>query len=235
VTPSSRTPSPLTPAAIGIGTGANQRLVDPGVARALAYAAEELGYSSIWTFDSPAGERWSDPRSGRRADDVLGTLETFVSATSDIRVGIALVRAAWPLPATIADRLSDVQHASGGRVVLARPRSAAVDVAAPIGPVFQMWTPEHSSLAVWAEGWMFECREHELPGSQLDGRGRELVVRLPVGDDVDRLVADIRDLRASGASEIVLDVIADDGIDQVLALYSRIAEAVERQLDRRTA
>jgi luciferase-like monooxygenase len=227
----SRPPAPVT---IGIGTGSNQRLVDPGVARALAFAAEELGYSSVWTFDSPAGERWSDPGSGRRPDDVLATLETFVSATSDIRVGVAFVRSPWPLPPPIAGRLIEAQDASGGRIVLARQCSAG-DLVPPIGPVFQMWTPDHTSLEAWADGWMFEFNEHERPGPDGRALGRELVVRLPIGADVDRWIADIDDLRTSGASEIVLDVIADDGIDHALALYSRIAEAVERPLDRRTA
>src|SRR5262245_63207122 len=107
------------------------------------------------------------------------------------------MRVAWPLRTPIGDRLTAVQEASGNRVMLARPFSAA-DVVAPIGPVFQMWTPDHSDLAGWADGWMFESREHALPGWQLDRADRELVVRLPVGDDVDRLVADIHDLRTSG-------------------------------------
>ena len=219
---------------IGIGTGANERLVDPGAARALSFAAEELGYSSVWTFDSPAGERWTDPRPGRDVDDVLATLETFVSSTSGITVGAALLRAHWPLPVAVVERLIATQEASLGRLVVARPYSSALQ-GVPFGPMYQMWSPEEPQLAPWATGWMVDRWEHAMPRPDFRAARGGLVVRLPVHDAAEQLVAEIHALHAIGASEVVLDVVADDGIDQALSLYSRIAEQVEGNLDRRTA
>ena len=60
-------------------------------------------------------------------------------------------------------------------------------------------------------------------------------MRLPVDDAVGRLVAEIADLQTAAATEIVLDVTADDRPRSSARSYSRIAEAVEVRLDRRTA
>ena len=219
---------------IGIGTGINQRLVDAGAARALAFAAEELGYSSVWTFDSPIGQRWEDRHRGRPVGEMLATLETFIVATSTIRVGAALLRAPWPLEDTLVERLTAAQDASGGRVAIARPHSPVAD-AVWMGPTLQMWSANDPELAPWASGWMFDTWEHQLPDPQLGGQRGGLVVRLPVHGAAERLLAEIRSLGAVGASEIVLDVVADEGVDRALAVYSRIAEAVESDVALHTA
>jgi len=227
-------PHPHQLPTIGIGTGINQRLVDAGAARALAFAAEELGYSSVWTFDSPIGQRWEDLNTGRPVGEVLATLETFIVATSTIRVGAALLRAPWPLEDALVERLIADQEASGGRVAIARPRSSVVD-AVSIGPTLQMWSSRDPELASWATGWMFDAWQHQLPDRQLAGQRDGLVVRLAVHGAAERVLAEVRSLRAVGASEIVLDVVADEGVDQALAVYSHIAEAVESDRALRTA
>jgi hypothetical protein len=240
------------PTAIGIGTGGRQRLTDPGAARALAFAAEQLGYASVWTFDTPFGARRALPAlaGSPLVDDVLATLATFTGSTSRITVGAAITDHAWPLAAAAVERLAGIDSASGGRVVVARPWSGTTDGDAP-GRLLQRWSPEEPLLAAWADGWMVDGWERSPRGpvgrapAELDpagpGRGTTspaaggIVVRLPVDDSVDRIVADITGLRAAGATELVLDVVADAGVDQALDLYSRIAVAVEAGLDRRTA
>lgn len=220
--------------AIGIGTGANTRLVDPGAARALAVAAEELGYSSVWTFDSPAGEHWRERRPGRDVDEVLATLETLVASTSAIRVGVGLLRAPWPLNASVVDRLAVARSDSAGRVVLARPSSVPVD-SPRVGRLLQMWSTGERELASGANGWMFETWDSWAAPVTTDGMQETIVARLHISDGLDDRIAAIRRLLASGVSEIVLDVIVDEGIDHALALYSRIAEAVESGLGVSTA
>ena len=62
-----------------------------------------------------------------------------------------------------------------------------------------------------------------------------VVVRLPVHDIVERAASEIRSLRTVGVSEIVLDMVADEGLDHALRVYSCIAEAVEGDADLRRA
>lgn len=226
---------PLRQAArVGIGTGGNPRLVDPGAARALAAAAEELGYASVWTFDSPASERWTDDALGHAEPDVISTIEAMTAASIEVRVGAALLRTAWPLSTECGARLRRANELSAGRLVIARPYSTSTDRGG-LERTLQMWAPDLGRPARWADGWMVERWEQDWPDPGSLAGACELVVRLPVGDCVEQIAADMSDLRASGASEIVLDVIEDAGVDRALDLYSRIAERVEAQLEPRTA
>ena len=232
--PPSHASPPSRPSTIGVGTGANARLADPGAARAFSFAAEELGYASVWTFDSPAGERWNDPFAGRDVEQVLATLETFVASTSVIAVGAGLLRTPWPVSSAVTERLVAAHTRSDGRVVLARPHSAVLDTPG-VGRTLQIWAPGDRTPAPWANGWMFERWEPWTSDAERCVGADAVVVRLPVHDDVDRVASEIRSLRTVGVSEIVLDVIPDKGIDHALSLYSSIAEAVEDAPSRRTA
>ena len=70
------------------------------------------------------------------------------------------------------------------------------------------------------ERWSYAVRQPP------DAGAGQILVRLPVDDRVERAVDEVAWLRASGAAEIVIDAVADAGVDHTLDLYSRIAEGV---------
>jgi hypothetical protein len=194
----------------------------------LAFAAEELGYASVWTFDSPARERWIEPIPGLIAAGVLDTLAMLVSVTSRISVGAALLRTRWPLPDPVTERLRALVDSASGRLMVARPFGSGDGDA--VGRLLQMWSPDAPGLAPWAEGLMVERWAYGVRPAPPDVGVGQLVVRLPVDDRVERAVSEVARLRTIGA-EIVLDVAADTGVDHALDLYSRVAEGVADQAD----
>jgi probable F420-dependent oxidoreductase len=86
----------------------------------IAGRAEELGYSSLWTF-----QRLLSPVDGdtpvlepqyRSVHDPLATLAFLAALTSTARLGVAVVNLPYYAPIVLAKVLTTIDHLSGGRL-----------------------------------------------------------------------------------------------------------------------
>jgi probable F420-dependent oxidoreductase len=83
---------------------------DPGRYRALAQAAEELGYDSIWAGDHIS---YRNPLL-----DVVVALATFAAVTERITLGAGIVLLPLRHPSVVAKEFASLDYLSGGRVIL---------------------------------------------------------------------------------------------------------------------
>src|SRR4029450_5688792 len=83
---------------------------DPGRYRALAQAAEELGYDSIWAGDHLS---YRNPLL-----DVVVALSTFGAVTQRITLGAGIVLLPLRHPSVVAKEFASLDYLSGGRVIL---------------------------------------------------------------------------------------------------------------------
>ena len=92
----------------------------PENCRYVARRSEELGYSSLWTF-----QRLLSPLEGdaptlappyRRVYDPLITLAYLAGQTTRIRLGVAVVNMPYFAPVVLAKLLTTLDHVSGGRL-----------------------------------------------------------------------------------------------------------------------
>jgi probable F420-dependent oxidoreductase len=86
----------------------------------IARRAEELGYSSLWTF-----QRLLSPLEGdapalappyRSVHDPLTTLAYLAAQTTEVRLGVAVVNMPYYAPIVLAKMLTTIDHLSGGRL-----------------------------------------------------------------------------------------------------------------------
>ena len=91
----------------------------------IARRAEELGYSSLWTFqrllfptdrDGPDAGRWQPVY--RRVHDPLITLAFLAAHTTRIRLGVAVLNMPWFSPILLAKQTSTLDAVSAGRLDL---------------------------------------------------------------------------------------------------------------------
>jgi alkanesulfonate monooxygenase SsuD/methylene tetrahydromethanopterin reductase-like flavin-dependent oxidoreductase (luciferase family) len=99
---------------IGISTVPRGRLADPAATRALALAAEQLGYSSLWVCD---------PRSVHPAHpddelDPLAVLATLAAVTSRVRLGTSVVLGPWHHSSPLARSLLSLDVLSDRRLTI---------------------------------------------------------------------------------------------------------------------
>jgi probable F420-dependent oxidoreductase len=83
---------------------------DPGRFRALAQAAEELGYDSIWAGDHIS---YRNPLL-----DVVVALSTFAAVTERITLGAGIVLLPLRHPSVVAKEFASLDYLSGGRTIL---------------------------------------------------------------------------------------------------------------------
>ena len=83
---------------------------DPGRYRALAQAAEELGYDSIWAGDHIS---FRNPLL-----DVVVALSTFAAVTTRITLGAGIVLLPLRHPSVVAKEFASLDYLSGGRTIL---------------------------------------------------------------------------------------------------------------------
>lgn len=97
----------------------------PGNMVELARRAEDLGYSSVWTFQRllfPADEqelanpRWQPVY--RSVHDPLISLAFLAAHTSRVRLGVAVLNMPWFSPLLLAKQAATLDHVSGGRLDL---------------------------------------------------------------------------------------------------------------------
>jgi probable F420-dependent oxidoreductase len=83
---------------------------DPGRYAALAQAAEELGYGSIWAGDHIS---YRNPLL-----DVVVALSTFAAVTERITLGAGIVLLPLRHPSVVAKEFASLDYIAGGRVIL---------------------------------------------------------------------------------------------------------------------
>lgn len=92
----------------------------PENAATLGARAEELGYSSLWTFQRLLSPLDGDtPRLApqyRRVHDPLALLAFLAAKTTKVRLGTAIVNAPFYSPVVLAKLLTTIDHVSGGRL-----------------------------------------------------------------------------------------------------------------------
>jgi probable F420-dependent oxidoreductase len=85
----------------------------------VATRAEELGYSSLWTFQrllSPVDGAWGE--NYRSVTDPLVTLGYVAALTARVRLGVAVVNLPFVSPVLLAKQATTVDLLSGGRLDL---------------------------------------------------------------------------------------------------------------------
>jgi probable F420-dependent oxidoreductase len=105
---------------LGVAAPVSGSWATPAHGVEIARAAEELGYSSLWTF-----QRLLSPLEGdtpvlapqyRSVHDPLATLAFLAGHTSRVRLGVAVVNLPFYAPIVLAKLLTTIDHASGGRL-----------------------------------------------------------------------------------------------------------------------
>lgn len=86
----------------------------------VARRAEELGYSSLWTFQRLLSPLQGDapvlPPPYRSVHDPLAVLAYVAGHTATVRLGVAVVNMPYYPPLVLAKMLTTIDHLSGGRL-----------------------------------------------------------------------------------------------------------------------
>ena len=112
---------------LGIALPVATRYTSPDAIVQVAQAAEDLGYTAVWTYErllyalgdipQPGGPPRPLPSSYKSVYEPLETL-TFVAAkTKTIRLGTSVIVAPFHVPVVLARRLATLDQLSGGRVI----------------------------------------------------------------------------------------------------------------------
>jgi probable F420-dependent oxidoreductase len=105
---------------LGFGAPCSGSWATPGNQVEIARTAEQLGYSTLWTFsrliysDWPAERRLTPPY--RSVHDPLTVLAYLAAVTERIRLGSAIVNLPYYAPIVLAKQLSSLDIVSGGRL-----------------------------------------------------------------------------------------------------------------------
>lgn len=148
---------------------------EPALVREVAQAAEELGYTSLWTFqrllwpvDAP-DDRTAAPY--RSVTDPIAVLGFLAAATQRPRLGVAVLNAPYYAPAVLGKQLATLDVLSAGRLTVALglgwmdQEFAAVGVprAQRVGRLEEMVA---ALAAVWADDPVqFAGRYYQVPAS----------------------------------------------------------------------
>jgi probable F420-dependent oxidoreductase len=104
---------------LGFGLPVSGTWSTPDTMVRFARRAEELGYSSLWSFQrllNPADGHYGEAY--RSVHDPLVTLAYAAAVTSRIRLGTAVVNAPFTAPIVLAKQVTTLDILSGGRVDL---------------------------------------------------------------------------------------------------------------------
>lgn len=252
---------------VGVRIAQTGCLSQPAGIRLAAVAAEQVGYSSLWTVDGAARAPEAPCSAGL---DAVGALALAARVTSRLHLGTSVPLGCYPEMA-LAPSLAGLNQLAEGRLSLAldaddasgsdggveaglralaapwserrRPRvllttySAAgleqvarrADGWSPAGlppdVLVPMWgrvrqlaathgrDPDALELVVGAEIELSHCAEPRHPG--------------PYCGTIEQVVDDVEQTRRAGAHEIVLGVRGDPSVDEALAIFASVAEALE--------
>ena len=105
---------------VGFAVPVSGSWATPANCAELARRAEELGYSSLWTFQRLLSPLDGDePRLApqyRSVHDPLATLAYLAGQTTTARLGVAVVNLPYYAPVVLAKLLTTIDHLSGGRL-----------------------------------------------------------------------------------------------------------------------
>lgn len=107
---------------IGIQSAQVGPLADPAAVRAIAVAAEQLGYSSLWMVDRLA-----------RTLDPVAVMAAVAAVTTRVRIGSSVLVAPWYPPALLARSLTTLDILSGGRLDVGLGIGESVDERRAVG------------------------------------------------------------------------------------------------------
>ncbi|HEX3620816.1 MAG TPA: TIGR03619 family F420-dependent LLM class oxidoreductase, partial [Acidimicrobiales bacterium] len=105
---------------LGVAVPISGSWATPANCLRVAARAEELGYSSLWTFQrllSPLGDEGPvlAPQY-RSVHDPLAVLAYLAGRTSGVRLGVAVANMPYYAPIVLAKMLTTIDHLSGGRL-----------------------------------------------------------------------------------------------------------------------
>lgn len=248
---------------IGVRLAGSPELAEPAAVRRVAGAAEELGYDAVWAVGPDAADLLAAlaqaaavtdhvrlgagllVRAVPERDALVRTLATLGRVGGDrLTVGLGLDPA---LPAQSAETLLDAVVAACGRdaappLVLTAATPDALDLVArradgwvadgvPVSRLAERWAAlreataahgrEVDDLLLVAPAWV-SLRDEPLEGTRRDYQG-----------DAAQVAHDVAEAAGAGAHEVVLMVAGDPTLDDLLAAYAGVAEALESGRPRR--
>jgi alkanesulfonate monooxygenase SsuD/methylene tetrahydromethanopterin reductase-like flavin-dependent oxidoreductase (luciferase family) len=223
---------------VGVHLGQPERTTHAAAVQAIAIAAEQVGYDSVW-----AGR--SDP-AGLSSLDVAGlaaaaTLTVGVGVViepgtepaapvlrlareCDGRLSVAVERAAEPGGHRLLDELTGPQGGRPVRVLVAGSQPPELDLAAGRA---DGWLA--SAIAVDEVETLWAEVRRRAGGRERPAHRRVLVAQICVDlrRPVERVADDVEVLRRIGAAEVVVGVVGDPSLDDLLAAYAAVAEVIE--------
>jgi len=104
---------------VGFGIPNNHGVEDPNDLVAIAVAAEELGYSSVWVREHLFHSTYVAERLGDKPyHDALTVLTAIAVATERVRLGTSVLVLPWHDPARLGKMVATLDQLSRGRVAL---------------------------------------------------------------------------------------------------------------------
>ena len=107
---------PKTPLRVGIQLPEVERVVRWPELKAIAIAAEEVGFDSLWAGDHLLYR--NDGRPERGPHECWATLAAVAAVTTRVEIGPLVACASFHPPAVLAKQAAAVQEVSGGRLML---------------------------------------------------------------------------------------------------------------------
>jgi alkanesulfonate monooxygenase SsuD/methylene tetrahydromethanopterin reductase-like flavin-dependent oxidoreductase (luciferase family) len=120
---------------LGVTLAQSGRRADPASLRSAACAAEQLGFTSVWTLDRPPAVAAIPQRSTL---DPLSALAFAAAVTTRVRLGTGVLVTPWYRPDGLARSLASLAVLGDGRLTVGLGAGGAPDDPATIG------MPEHA-------------------------------------------------------------------------------------------
>ncbi len=150
----------------------------PTNAAGLARRAEELGYSSLWTFQRLLSPLVDDKPvlapPYHQVHDPLATLAFLAGQTASARLGLAVVNLPYYAPVVLAKLLTTVDHLSGGRLDAGVGLGWAPDEFAAVGVPTERRGPRGEDYlrclrAIWTQDIVeYEGPFYRVPRCRID-------------------------------------------------------------------
>lgn len=214
---------------IGILTGQCGQLARPAAIRAVAAAAEQVGYSSVWVVDGPAATPLLDP---------VGVIAATAAVTRRVRLGVGVLVGPDHDPARVARSLTTLALLSEDRIRVAldgpgRQVTAVID---------HLGAPRPTVLVPGPDPGTYCTRPGDEPPERIVRAGTVLTA-VPLDADraryhgtAEQVAADVAAALRDGADEVVIGLCGDLSLDDTLDGYARIAEkAADLRVDRYAA